>query len=91
MITSQEQPADNAPCAHLSGCQPFNLFEALHSLRLPQHAVTDASGIERRALLVRERVEVCEELLDLPLDGDQQPDIPRQKVRRSATFVIPRS
>src|SRR5262249_58089031 len=48
-----------------------------------------AAGIEGRGLLMREPVEVRKELLDLPLDGDQQPDIPRQKVRRSATFVHP--
>src|SRR5262245_31685584 len=64
-------------------------LESLHALRLPQHAVPDAPGIDRRALLVRELVEVREELLDLPLDGYQQPDIPRQKVRRSAAFLRP--
>ena len=76
----------------LAGSQPFNHFEPFHRLRLPQHAVTDAAGIERRALLVRERVEVRKELLDLALDGDQHPDIARQKVRRAPPpSSIPRS
>src|SRR5262245_37779353 len=65
----------------------FHVLQALHRLLLAEHAVADAARVERAALLVRELVVVREELLDLPLDRHEQPDVAREEVDRAAAFL----
>src|SRR5262249_24127437 len=57
----------------------FQLLEALHRLGLLQKPVSDPAGIEGTPLLMRKLVVIREELLDLPLDGHQEPDVARQE------------
>src|SRR5215475_15528426 len=69
--------------------EALQVFQPFQGGLLPQQPVIDAAGIQRTALLVGELVEVREELLDLPLDGYEQPDVPRQEVDGTAAFLEP--
>src|SRR5262249_44357339 len=54
---------------------------------LPQESVADATRIEGGPFLVRKLVVVREEVLDLLLDGHEQPDVPGQEIDRASAFL----
>ena len=70
---------------------PLEVFQALHGILLPQQAVIDAAGVERAPCLVRVLIEVGKKLLDLPLDGHQQPHLLRDELDASPPSSNPRS
>src|SRR5262249_26105327 len=82
-------PASPAPFAKSLRLHSLEFIEPLQGILLPQQGVIDRAGIERAAGLIRELVEVAEELLHLSLDGNEQPDVPRQEFDRAAALLEP--
>src|SRR5262245_56940555 len=72
-------PRRDAPRGASSRLQAFQFLEPLQCVLLSQQPVADAGGVERTARLVRKLVEVREELLDLALDGNEQPHLLRKE------------
>src|SRR5262249_27249663 len=78
----------NAPTHDASSrFQVFQFLEPLQCVLLSQQSVTDAGGIERTARLVRKPVEAREELLDLALNGNEQPHLLREELHRLTALL----
>src|SRR5262245_17410233 len=72
-VARRLNPGPSLRSLSLARLDRLDVLEAFHRVLHPEHSVVDAGGVERRPRLVGELVEVREELLDLLLDGHEQP------------------